>query len=651
MGTLSVGRGRVVVLALLVCAVASVATVEAQEPTVTGKAIPIVVGDFVNRSSYGGEALGRGAADALALAMTEIGTFEPLSRTEVDQALARLGFTVPLTKTAESRLGQELKVDYVASGIINDVYFQNVAGGRVAVADLTVTVLGVASSDYLNGARVSRQSTPRPGYAADDAELVDEALTLATYSAVRAIIKPTLPVATIISSTPSDAYLNAGSRAGLKEGMELVVMRFGERVGRLRVIEVEPTNATASITANYRGVTVGDTALPVFEPPPAPGAAQPRGAKAKVNITNALLGIAAAAGIFATLSKDEPAETAVKGVAASALTDPVGGRQGVLVTWSPYGHENEQVRLWEIWRDEEPIWVLPSQGTGTGITGTGFFFIDTEMAGASFTQIQTVLEIDPATGQVTSIQVGAPESVTPSLVLYARTLLHTPPEAGQGYVYRIVAVVAELVFTGGEAATTTGGTTTPALTAARSSRQGTAPAREWVLKYSPFQAASSPATFIASPELVSPSLGAEVTDLTDVTFSWNAVASADEYVLQISRDGLFLPVNTKTYIAREGPAEEGTALSFTVNVAQDFPPTAAGVGTLRWRIGARNVRDLIAPRTEPALVQQFPQDQGYVWGTPSSGAFTFTTVAPAAAARSGRAEWDRRLRRLGPLPK
>jgi hypothetical protein len=158
---------------------------------------------------------------------------------------------------------------------------------------------------------------------------------------------------------------------------------------------------------------------------------------------------------------------------------------------------------------------------------------------------------------------------------------------------------------------------------------------------------SSFATVVPPPPLVSPEPDAPVATPSEALFTWSAVAGANEYVLQISRDPLFQPVSTRSYVRQSG-ATDGTELSTIVNVAQDLPPSSSGTTVLFWRVGARNLHDLIAPRTDPGLTQLYPQDQGYVWSTPGSSSFTITSVAAAAAAAGRRG--PRPLRILGPRP-
>jgi hypothetical protein len=669
----SIGRGLATVVALLLiavlCAVGilgmrSAVVRAAEEPTTTkGNAVAVV--DFLNNSGFNGPALGRSAADALVLALDETKMFEPLQRSEVDQALARLGFTIPLNRVAQARLGQELLVDRVASGVINNVHFEQTAQGRVAVADITVTLLAVDSQEYVNGARVVRSSTPKPGYTADDAELVDEALTLATYQAARSMITTKGPAITIIGATPTEVYLNAGSRSGLQDGTELVVMRFGEKVGRLKVIKIDPTNATAAIVADYRGITVGDVATPVFEPPSAERAPAVSRTGNRQKLGAMVLGVAAAAGIFFTLSRHSPADQPVPFVAASSFADATGTRKGVLVTWSPSSHQRQDLVAFEIFRNDAVTWVKPAVGADP--TGGSTFFIDEAMPTFDGMTARVDATIDATSGALTAYTLTTPDpsdteppgSGGATDQTFFRIWIHTPPTEGATSVYRVVAVVTDVVFVPATT-TTTGGTTTGTTTtastsgtsilasrsraAAASSRQATF-TRNFVLKESPYGGASS-ATFVAPPKLVAPTPGAAVTDLTAVVFTWNAVAGADQYILELSRDAFFLPASTRTFTFDLAPAA-GAAITQTIDASAIFPPPATGTMTLHWRVGARNSRDPYPPRTDPALFQGFPQDQGWVWGTPGSAAFSFTAPTGGATA-AGRA--PRRIRLMGPRP-
>jgi hypothetical protein len=653
MGATSTGRGRMMMAsALLICAVAVVSlsptAAWGQESSAAITVSAVAVLDFVNNSGYGGDAIGRSAADALVLAMDESKRFEPLKRAEVDQALSRLGFSTSLGQTAQARLGRELEVTEVASGTINGVHFEQTDQGRIAVVDITVMLLSVDSEEFSNGSRVVKGSTPKPGYTADDAALVDEALSLAGYQAVRNMISYRLPRITVLSATPSDAYLNAGSRSGLQEGMELVVMRFGDKVGRLRVSNVEPTDATAAIIANYRGIAAGDIAVPVFTAPSTTMATAVQRSKNRSRLGAAVLGIAAAVGIFATMSTHGPADQAVPDVIATSLSEPSGtGRvPGVLVTWSPYHHEQQNVLAYEVWRNGTLMYVQPSQTTGTSsYTGSGEYIVDTTYTGLLGS---TQIDIDPTTGKVIAFQTppnSPPTEPISAPQTYYRLPFQTAPEAGLTYVYNIVGVVAEIEFSPTEGGTT-GGTTTGGTVLSRAASDVTrqeAPPRQWVIKMSPFRGAGV-ATALDAPLLTSPSPGTEITDLAEVVFTWSAVDMADQYVLQICRDGLFQAVNTKTFTI-DGSFPLDTTMTQTVNVGQIFPPPpSGGVLTLHWRVGARNTQDPLPPRTDPSMFQAFPQHQGYVWSNPGNSTFFFTGTSTTTA--SGRA--PRRIRLLAP---
>jgi hypothetical protein len=668
MGTMSVGRARITALVLVGLGVAAALAapvlctgqVRAQESVASAPMTPVAVVDFLNRSDYGGDALGRGAADALALALDESKRFTPVPRSEVEQALSRLGFSLPMSRPAQGRLAETLEVPFVASGTINDLHFEQTREGRMAVADVTVVLLSADSGEYVNGARVRQQSTPKPGYAADNAALADEALTLATYDAVRTMISYRYPEATVLSGTPTDVYLNAGSNSGLRDGMELVILRFGDKVGRVRVTRVEPEYATAAIIASYRGIAAGDKALPVFEAPTAAQAVAVRGAKGRNQLSSSLLGLAAAVGIFTTMYHHSPADVAVPDVVASSLSDASdSGSGGVLVTWSPPAHEWRSVRLYEIYRNNALIWAQPAQQT---FSGSGTFFIDSSDAILpGFYSLS--MSIDQETGEISEYSFATAEEgdtapdVTPGESV-GMLFDYVPPAPGEGYAYRIVAVVASVEF----APTGTTPTPTPttaaaasrtaaAVTDGRSANSGRqAPERQYWLRFSPYANGSGVATALTPPPLLSPVQDAAADDASAVRFSWSAVAGATEYVLQISRDVRFLAAGTKQYPAVESMAPDGTEMSSVINVAADFPPASGGVPTvLYWRIGARNARDTVAPRTEPALFQTNPQDQGYVWSTPAFTTFTISSSVTAAKAADGH-RGPRPLRWLGPRP-
>jgi hypothetical protein len=305
------------------------------------------------------------------------------------------------------------------------------------------------------------------------------------------------------------------------------------------------------------------------------------------------------------------------------------------------------------------IWVSSAQTTGTGTSGSGNFFIDNSTPEVEATFIELTLSIDPTSGQVTDFTYTVPDDLVPSAgpvgTEYSRIWTPVPLEPGKGYVYRVVAIVATIEFSGGGGTPTPTPEPTPTPTAgvaaaSRAASRQVVPERQFVLRTSPYEGASGVATAMLAPELIEPDTDSLAADASAVRFAWLAVAAANDYALQVSRDPLFDPARSKTYVGHEGLALEGAELSQVIDIALDFPPATGGVPTvLYWRVGARNSRDPVAPRTDPALGNIYPQDQGYVWSSPSYQTFTITSTAVTSAGAGG-SRAPRPLRWLGPRP-
>jgi TolB-like protein len=226
----------------------------------------VAVLDFENKSGFGGASIARAATDAVASEYQKSRKFEVLARGEIEQQLRDLDLATPLDKTGFLRLGRALQTESLITGEVNAVTF--VGNPKQAQVVITVRVIDIASGEPINGAVATGFSNRRPGFTGDDDTLVQEAIRNAAFEAVRIISNYTIPEATILTTRAGkEVLLNRGIRGGLQPGMEMIVVRRGEEVGRIRVTQVSDSDAVGEIIDFGRGIQSEDRARAVFRVP------------------------------------------------------------------------------------------------------------------------------------------------------------------------------------------------------------------------------------------------------------------------------------------------------------------------------------------------------------------------------------------------
>jgi TolB-like protein len=211
--------------------------------------------------------VGRSATDAVVVEMTRTGRFDVTPRTQTNQQLQALGLNLPVNNIGIQKLGQALGVDYVVSGDVTAVkYFDNPR--RVAVT-LSVRLTDPLSGGLSNGAISTGYSNPPPpGMTPDDDVLINQAITDASFNAVRTINQYNLPQATVLQTRDNTAVvLNAGGRDGMQEGMEMNIFRGRDYIGKVKVRRVNSTDAYADVVEFGKGIRPQDRARAVFKLP------------------------------------------------------------------------------------------------------------------------------------------------------------------------------------------------------------------------------------------------------------------------------------------------------------------------------------------------------------------------------------------------
>jgi hypothetical protein len=541
----------------------------------------VAVLDFENKSGYGGASIARAATDAVAGEYQKSRKFEVLARGEIEQQLRDLDLATPLDKTGFLRLGRALQTESLITGEVNAVTF--VGNPKQAQVVLTVRVVDTASGEPINGAVATGFSNRRPGYTGDDDTLVQEAIRNAAFEAVRIINNYTIPEATILSTRAGkEVLLNRGIRGGLQPGMEMIVVRRGEEVGRIRVTQVSDSDAVAEIIDFGRGIQSEDRARAIFRVPTVEVKAgrvvteRPRQRGEGNKLLRALgpiliIGLIAFGVARASSGGNTPVQTVVAEAGADGNFEPF-----VRISWKTnlFAKSVPDTLMWQIYRND---FIGTDDGGNlipVGVTpGNQNFFIDTTVPRTfnyyslprdGSEDLEPNAEIDPAPG------------VAP----------------GRSYFYQVALVYRERIEAEGEVI----------FRAKLSDR-----------------VRSGQATVLLPVQLLTPLQRSEDVDPKDVRFSWLAAEGANAYRVEVSTDPTFRDRN-RTFVTNEIPstAVGGSPVSTErINLETGLLNRLGLTGqrvTLYWRVGARNLGDNPGPLPGPGGLR-------YVWSRP----FEFTT--------------------------
>jgi hypothetical protein len=543
----------------------------------------VAVLDFENKSGYGGASIARAATDAVASEYQKSRKYEVLARGEIEQQLKDLDLALPLDKIGFLRLGRALQTESLITGEVNAVTF--VGSPKQAQVVLTVRVIDIASGEPINGAVATGLSNRRPGYAGDDDTLVQEAIRNAAFEAVRIINNYTIPEATVLTTRAGkEVLLTRGIRGGLQPGMEMIVVRRGEEVGRIRVTQVSDSDAVAEIIDFGRGIQSEDRARAIFRVPTVEVKAgrivteRPRQRGEGNRLLRALgpilvIGLIAFGVARASSGGNTPVQTVVAEAGADGNFEPF-----VRISWKTtlFAKSVPDTIQWQIFRsdfidlDEKanriPVGVVP---------GNQNFFIDTTVP-----RVLTYASLLREGEEDLDFQTLEDDSPAPGVA------------PGRSYTYQIALVYRERIEAEGETV--------------------------FLFKLSD-RVRSGQATVLLPVQLLTPLQRSEDVDPKDVRFSWLAAEGANAYRVEVSTDPTFRDRN-RTFVTNEIPstAVGGSPVSTErINLETALLNRLGLTGqrvTLYWRVGARNLYDDPGPIPGPGGLR-------YVWSRP----FEFTT--------------------------
>ena len=237
----------------------------------SGGVVTAIVFDFENRVAGGDEPLGTMATDAVSRALANSGQFEIIKREDVMKAAIQLGLKPPFDSHSQHKLAEMLGATAIVDGRVAFLKSTDSKGSRTASAGLRVLVHEL-STEALLGAASEIASVRRSGSAVNTT-MQFEALDRAAEKAAETILTTRLITGTIVNtmswSRPGlpPILVNRGSRDGVYEGMLMDVLRDGQRVGRLKVTNVFPTDSEVRPLLANSGIAPSDKVRQVLKVP------------------------------------------------------------------------------------------------------------------------------------------------------------------------------------------------------------------------------------------------------------------------------------------------------------------------------------------------------------------------------------------------
>lgn len=562
------------IVAMVLPGIASLTPVPAAAQQAARGTVAVV--DFTVRPGLQQALLSRAATDAVAMELSRAG-FNVLPRTQVQNALQELSLEPILDRLGVMKLGKTLAVDSIVSGEVVAVTLEG--SPRTARVTILVRVTDVASGEDVNGAAVTGQSNPRVGYVGDDDQLIREAISNAALQAATTIASYTIPEATVLNTVGTDeVLLNRGTRSGIQTGMEMIVLRGRDVVGRIRITRPSTSDAIGKVISSTLGIQPEDRARAVFKLPTVQfdrgkvKIAEPRAKPKSAGLSNlgkvaVLIAIVAGAARIA-----QGGSSGVDSVRAEPITDPTG--PAVKVSWKPsvFAQANQDRILYHIYRDPaDPtrprVPVLTARSNET-------YVVDTQAT-------RTVSYVDIAPGQEVDTPDLTDEEDMPGVT------------AGQSYRYAVTLVYRFVSPLSGQ----TGG--------GQGQQQQDVTYRESDKKWTGF------ATPLAQPVLLRPANGSQDINLRSVDFEFQAVAGAQAYRVEISTDPTFQN-KALSFYTNEVMMPAGSTITIrNINLSTKF----SGSQRLYWRAGARNIYD--QPGPAPWTGDSKGQYR-YIWSEPFS---------------------------------
>ena len=199
---------------------------------------------------------------------------------------------------------------------------------KEAYLDLHLRLTDSQTNQLLSEVKVTGRSGEKLSYKGDNSLLVSEAINDATSSAVSGLIKNlSLQGLVEIVSEKGEVLVGLGERDGLNIGAELIVIRDGKQIGKIRLTKISLASSTATIITSSpsTAIRVGDKVKVISNPSPtlAPKAKK----KHKKSYLKKSLITLGAIGLVAILAggkkgkgETEPSDTETESSTAASIT-------------------------------------------------------------------------------------------------------------------------------------------------------------------------------------------------------------------------------------------------------------------------------------------------------------------------------------------
>ncbi|MCJ7751212.1 MAG: hypothetical protein MUQ65_08975 [Armatimonadetes bacterium] len=218
---------------------------EAQIVTRAATTQSVAVIPFETRTKVRPETLGEEASATVAVELRDRLLLDVLPKADVTLQMRDLGLRVPFSEVELVRLATELDVALVITGEVRGARIIRSPEGRYAEVVLAVRLFDRVARVDVNGALATGKGPASPD--ASDEVLLEKALAQAAFSAVDQMkARPTV-TAMVLWSRGETAFLNVGTRGGLRNRMHMVAIRGGERIGKVEITNADAIGCYADI--------------------------------------------------------------------------------------------------------------------------------------------------------------------------------------------------------------------------------------------------------------------------------------------------------------------------------------------------------------------------------------------------------------------
>ncbi|HUU55566.1 MAG TPA: hypothetical protein VMY87_11665 [Armatimonadota bacterium] len=385
---------------------------QAQIVTRAAASQSVAIVPFENKTDVRPGMLGDEAATAVSVELRDRLLLDVLPKADVTLQMRDLGLTAPLGNVEIVRLATELDVALVITGEVRGARILRSPEGRYGEVVLAVRLFDRVARVDVNGALATGKGPASPDVS--DEVLLGKALAQAAFSAVEQMkARPTV-TGMVLWARGETVFLNVGTRGGLRNGMHLVAVRGGERIGRVEVTNADAIGSYADIIEGPP-LRTGDHLRAVYKLPTGAGVERVGVAEKKrkrfetVVLAGAILfGFGNYASRARRLEEGDitaPNFTARQIANAAELGE--GGYQesyiyplrdiqphpSAIITWDAYqGSERSRIKGYEIRRSGELVAVV------TGAGGGGIWDVPND---PSFQQLQ--ITIDQTSGSITEV--------------------------------------------------------------------------------------------------------------------------------------------------------------------------------------------------------------------------------------------------------